>query len=54
MFDTLSYHINSLELQTEAKPYLAVLKRSLGLSAHWASSTARASVHREGIHRLGR
>ncbi|WP_195762834.1 IclR family transcriptional regulator [Eggerthella guodeyinii] len=34
MFDTLSYHINSLELQTEAKPYLAVLKRSLGLSAH--------------------
>lgn len=34
MFDTLSYHINSLELQTEAKPYLAVLKRSLGLTAH--------------------
>lgn len=34
MFDTLSYHINSLELQTEAKPYLAVLKRSLDLSAH--------------------
>ena len=34
MFDTLSYHINSLELQTEAKPYLAVLKHSLGLTAH--------------------
>lgn len=34
MFDTLSYHINSLELQTEAKPYLAVLKRTLGLTAH--------------------
>ena len=34
MFDTLSYHINSLELQTEAKPFLAVLKRTLGLSAH--------------------
>lgn len=34
MFDTLSYHINSLELQAEAKPYLAVLKRSLGLTAH--------------------
>lgn len=34
MFDTLSYHINSLELQTEAKPYLALLKRTLGLTAH--------------------
>lgn len=34
MFDTLSYHINSLELQTEAKPYLTALKRSLGLTAH--------------------
>lgn len=34
MFDTLSYHINSLELTTEAKPYLALLKRTLGLTAH--------------------
>lgn len=34
MFGTLSYHINSLELQTEAKPYLAVLNRSLGLTSH--------------------
>lgn len=34
LFDMLSYHINSLELQTEAKPYLAALKRSLGLTAH--------------------
>lgn len=34
MFDTLSYHINSLELQTEAKPYVAVLMRALGLTAH--------------------
>ena len=34
MFDTLSYHINSLELQAEAKPYLAALKRTLGLTAH--------------------
>lgn len=34
LFDMLSYHINSLELQTEAKPYLAVLKRSLGLTSH--------------------
>lgn len=34
MFHTLGYHINSLELQTEAKPYLAVLKRTLGLTAH--------------------
>lgn len=34
MFHTLSYHINSLELQTEAKPYLATLKRVLGLTAH--------------------
>ncbi len=34
MFHTLSYHINSLELQTEAKPYLAALKRALGLTAH--------------------
>lgn len=34
MFDVLSYHINSLELTTEAKPYLAALKRTLGLTAH--------------------
>ncbi|WP_158539743.1 IclR family transcriptional regulator [Gordonibacter sp. 28C] len=34
MFHTLGYHINSLELQTEAKPYLTALKRSLGLTAH--------------------
>lgn len=34
MFETLSYHINSLELQVEAKPCLASLKRSLGLTAH--------------------
>lgn len=34
MFHTLSYHINSLELQTEAKPVLAVLKRVLGLTSH--------------------
>ncbi|MEG0757696.1 MAG: IclR family transcriptional regulator, partial [Raoultibacter sp.] len=34
MFHTMSYHINSLELQTEAKPYLSVLKRTLGLTAH--------------------
>lgn len=34
MFDTLSYHINSLELTTEAKPYLAALKRALSLAAH--------------------
>lgn len=34
MFHTLSYHINSLELQTEAKPVLAALKRVLGLTSH--------------------
>lgn len=34
LFRLLSYHINSLELQTEAKPFLAALKRVLGLTAH--------------------
>lgn len=34
MFDILSYHINSLELQTEARPYLATLQRDFKLDAH--------------------
>jgi len=34
MFDILSYHINSLELQTEARPHLVALQRDLHLDAH--------------------
>ncbi|MDR1089162.1 MAG: IclR family transcriptional regulator [Coriobacteriales bacterium] len=34
MFETLSYRIDSLELQAEAKPHLIALQRSLGLSAY--------------------
>lgn len=32
MFNTLSYHINSLELQAEAKPHLRSLQKRLGLT----------------------
>lgn len=34
LFDVVSYRINSLELQTEAKPILANLKSALGLTSH--------------------
>lgn len=34
MFATAARHINSLELQTEARPYLATLKSELGLIAY--------------------
>ncbi|MDD3141794.1 MAG: IclR family transcriptional regulator [Lachnospiraceae bacterium] len=34
MFETVSYHINSLELQTESKPYLANLRREVDLTTH--------------------
>jgi DNA-binding IclR family transcriptional regulator len=34
MFDTLSHHIDSLELQSEAKPHLIALQRSLGLTSY--------------------
>jgi IclR family KDG regulon transcriptional repressor len=34
MFDILSYHIDSLELQTESKPLLAALQQQLGLTVH--------------------
>lgn len=34
MFETLSYHINSLDLQTESQPYLAELRKELDLTTH--------------------
>ena len=34
LFSMLSYHINSLELQVEAKPHLAALERELKLPAY--------------------
>ena len=34
MFHTLSYHINSLELQAEAKPHLISLQKELGLTVY--------------------
>lgn len=34
MFHTLSYHINSLELQAEAKPYLVALQKALNLTVY--------------------
>jgi len=34
MFNTLSYHINSLELQAEAKPHLDALQKTLGLTVY--------------------
>lgn len=34
MFNMLSYHINSLDLQAEAKPQLTALQRSLGLTVY--------------------
>lgn len=34
MFNILSYHINSLELQAEAKPYLSSLQRAVELSVY--------------------
>ncbi|MEG0227726.1 MAG: IclR family transcriptional regulator [Lachnospiraceae bacterium] len=34
MFETVSYHINNLELQTESRPYLSNLKAELGLTSH--------------------
>ena len=34
LFGMLSYHINSLELQVEAKPHLIALERELGLPAY--------------------
>lgn len=34
LFHTLSYHINSLELQAEAKPHLATLQKALELTVY--------------------
>lgn len=34
MFHTLSYHINSLELQAEAKPFLHALQKQLNLTVY--------------------
>lgn len=34
MFDTLSRHIDSLELQTEAKPHMAALQRATNLTVY--------------------
>lgn len=34
LFEVVSYHINSLELQTEAKPVLSDLKVEVGLTSH--------------------
>ena len=34
MIETVSYHINSLELLTEAKPFLNDMLRDLGLTSH--------------------
>ncbi len=34
LFETVSYHINNLELQTESKPYLATLGAELNLTTH--------------------
>lgn len=34
MFELVSYHINTLELQTESKPYLTALRQELNLTAH--------------------
>lgn len=34
LFDTASYRINALELQTEAKPHLAALQHKLGITVY--------------------
>jgi len=34
LIETVSYYINSLELQTEARPYIAQITTELGLTAH--------------------
>ena len=34
MIETVSYHINSLELLTEAKPFLNDMLQDLGLTSH--------------------
>ena len=34
LLEIVSYHINGLELQTEAKPYLAMLRSELDLTVH--------------------
>lgn len=49
MVETVSFHINSLELLTEAKPFLNTILRELGLTAHLGILDAPDIVYLEKL-----